>query len=277
MKKLFAFLFVALLFVGVQDVWAQGDVGSRECGAAQDACIEAIEDDNFKNHGKKVSACAKASNTDAGFDITDECHSCIVNQVARRIPIEEQENCGESLQPAICQNGAVELSTAPSGMAILCDDPDDSTCEQDMASLCPVDWDLCTHTQFNNRNENWNFLIDTSGGNRNAAVGEILCRLGGGAGHFTVPGVFTTHNLGDDQVFNCFFGSSRDTCEAFFGCNELSAHALCCASTSTCGNGIVEGPEELCDDGNTDETDDCLNTCTWRVPQQHGLSGTNCL
>jgi len=94
MKKLFAFLVVALLFVGVHDVWAQGDVGSRVCGEAQVACIEAIAGDDFNNHGKKVSACAKASNTDAGFDITDECHSCIVNQVARRIPLAEQESCG---------------------------------------------------------------------------------------------------------------------------------------------------------------------------------------
>ena len=109
MKKLFAFLFVALLFVGVQDVWAQGDVGSRECGAAQDACLDAIAPDEFKNHGKKVSACAKASNTDAGFDITDECHSCIVNQVARRIPVDEQENCGREFVAASCDDLVTEI------------------------------------------------------------------------------------------------------------------------------------------------------------------------
>jgi len=65
--------------------------GTGACGEAQDACIEAIEGGNFNNHGKKVSACAKASNSP---DINDECHSCIVSQVARGIPIEELENCG---------------------------------------------------------------------------------------------------------------------------------------------------------------------------------------
>jgi len=112
MKKLFAFLFVALLFVGVQDVWAQDDVGSAVCGEAQDACIEAIADDDFKNHGKKVSACAKASNTDAEFDITDECHSCIVSQVARRIPVNEQENCGTDVPP-VCLEGTDPNSGDP--------------------------------------------------------------------------------------------------------------------------------------------------------------------
>ena len=32
------------------------------------------------------------------------------------------------------------------------------------------------------------------------------------------------------------------------------------ACFSSCGNGIVESPEE-CDDGNADNTDACLNTC----------------
>jgi len=97
MKQLFAFLFVALLFVGTYDVWAQGDVGSAECGDAQAACYEAIAlPAEFKNHGKEVSACAKASNGKAGFDITDECHSCIVSQVAQSVPIIEQESCGQA-------------------------------------------------------------------------------------------------------------------------------------------------------------------------------------
>jgi cysteine-rich repeat protein len=62
-----------------------------------------------------------------------------------------------------------------------------------------------------------------------------------------------------------------------FGCNELSAQTLCCAPTPTCGNGVVDGVEEECDDGNFDETDDCLNSCSWRVPTAHGIAGVGCL
>ncbi len=233
----------------------------------------------FKNHGKKVSTCAKASNGKAGFDVTDECHSCIVSQVAQKIPVGEQESCGQSVEPAICQNGAVELTTAPNGLAILCDDLTDSTCEQDLASLCPVGWDLCTHAQFTNRNDGWDFLINSS----MTALGEIQCRLFlgdiAGAGHLTVPyPSFAGEQqlLSFDTEFNCQFGSSRDTCTSNFGCNELYATALCCAPTPTCGNSIVDTPEELCDDGNTDETDTCLNTCTWRIPAANGLRFEGC-
>lgn len=92
--SLLILVLVGLFFAMAPSVWALGDVGSPECGAAQEACLDAIDPDELKNHGKKVSDCALASSAEAGFDITDECHSCIVHQIARGIPIGERENCG---------------------------------------------------------------------------------------------------------------------------------------------------------------------------------------
>jgi cysteine-rich repeat protein len=109
------------------------------------------------------------------------------------------------------------------------------------------------------------------------AVGEIYCRVGGDAGHFTLPdicGMPTT--LGGPASINCYYGSSRPACVTQYGCNEQYAMALCCAPTPTCGNGLVDSPEEDCDDGNPDETDDCLNSCAWRIPGAHGYVGTSC-
>lgn len=83
--------------------------GTEACGEAQQACIDAIQGVDFKNHGQKVKACAKASNSP---DINDECHSCIVNQVARGIPIEELENCGTDVPP-VCTEGTDPFSGDP--------------------------------------------------------------------------------------------------------------------------------------------------------------------
>jgi len=154
---------------------------------------------------------------------------------------------------------------------IVCDDPGNTTCEQNFASLCPLGWDLCTHLQHENRRSGWTFDV----GSRRA-LGEIYCRRSG-AGHFTVPDTGASSTVvGAAVPFNCYFGSSRPSCTAGYGCNETSATALCCAPTSTCGDGVVDAPEEDCDDANTDETDACLDTCAWRLPSDHGYSGTNC-
>jgi len=56
------------------------------------------------------------------------------------------------------------------------------------------------------------------------------------------------------------------SCPTTYGCNEQEHWALCCAPASTCGNGVVDSVEETCDDGNADETDDCLSNCVKRVP-----------
>lgn len=137
------------------------------------------------------------------------------------------------------------------------DDPINGTCEQDGETLCPVGWGLCTHPQYTNRNTGWNYAL-----NGNVVVGEIYCRPVSGAGHYTLSGA----TLETDYAFNCSFGSSRDSCPANYGCNELSVHMLCCAPTPTCGNGVVDHVEEQCDDGNQDENDACLNSCAPRYP-----------
>jgi cysteine-rich repeat protein len=79
--------------------------------------------------------------------------------------------------------------------------------------------------------------------------------------------------MSTDVTFNCNDGSSRATCVTAFGCNEQSTSALCCAPSPLCGNGVVDAPEEQCDDANFDETDDCLNSCSWRLPSAHAVAG----
>lgn len=109
--------------------------------------------------------------------------------------------------------------------------------------------------QYIARNTDWN--VDVGG----TVVGEIYCRGGSGAGHYTLSG-----SLAFDYAFNCSYGSSRDSCPSAYGCNELAVRVLCCAPTPSCGNGIIDNAEEQCDDGNQAEDDGCLNSCALRYP-----------
>jgi cysteine-rich repeat protein len=154
-----------------------------------------------------------------------------------------------------CQAGSNQIAISPNQDMIVCDSPGNTVCEQDFATECPVSWRLCTPKQQANRL--WNYTAPTN------LLGEIYCRAGGGAGSWTVS---TGANLGTAQPFNCSDGSSRTSCTATYGCNEQQYYALCCKPTPTCGNGVVDSPEEECDDGNTSETDGCLNDCTFRAP-----------
>ncbi len=181
--------------------------------------------------------------------------------------------CAIDPAPSTCAPGFTTLSVAPSGSMMLCDDPSNATCEQDMENSCPSGWGLCTRLQHVNRNTGWNVPVN---GFASVAVGEISCRGFGGAGHYSLGPYDGVTNLENDPPLNCGFGSSRATCEAPYGCNELLVNALCCAPTPTCGNGVVDSPEEECDDGNLVETDDCLNSCAWRVPTAHGVNGIGC-
>jgi hypothetical protein len=185
------------------------------------------------------------------------------------ITITGAPNCA----PSGCSGGSNLISTSPSNDMVLCDDPTDTTCEEDFETLCPVGWGLCTQPQLTNRNTGWNQPV---GGGASAALGEIMCRGGGGAGHYSVGPYDGITNLQDDAPLNCGYGSSRAACPSGFGCNETTARALCCAPTPTCGNGVVDSIEEQCDDANADESDDCLNSCVWRVPTAHGLDGAGC-
>jgi cysteine-rich repeat protein len=133
---------------------------------------------------------------------------------------------------------------------------------------------LCTRLEHNARNTGWTHVATTA----ERALGVIYCRAGGGgAGHLTIPDAPASDTpLSADTTTNCFYGSSRPSCPSGFGCNEQSSRALCCAPAPLCGNGRVDSPEEECDDANSNETDDCLNSCTWRVPTSRGMTGTNC-
>ncbi|MFT4621375.1 MAG: hypothetical protein ACI8PZ_000027 [Myxococcota bacterium] len=181
-------------------------------------------------------------------------------------PVVDMSALGGPVDPPDgCLGGAVLLDTSPGGDMVVCDDPGDATCEEDFGALCPVDWHLCSMDEFNSRNDGWGF--PTPGP---TTLGTIHCRGAGGgsgAGHFTI----STPTLGDDQAFNCWYGSSRATCETVYGCNETTSAALCCAPSPLCGNGVVDAPEEQCDDANGDDTDDCLSNCWWKNPADHGF------
>ncbi len=178
---------------------------------------------------------------------------------------------GPAPEPEGCQGGADMTAVSPGGDMVLCDDPADITCEQDFGTLCPVDWHLCSPEEYNSRNDGWLEPLPAT-----QALGTIYCRSGdSGAGHYTLTyaGIGT---LGEDEALNCGYGSSRATCETGYGCNETTSLALCCAPNPSCGNGIVDSVEELCDDANDDETDACLSNCTWRNPTSNGLGGIGC-
>lgn len=170
-----------------------------------------------------------------------------------------------------CGGGSNLVSMAPSGTMVLCDDASDNTCESSFENLCPSGWHLCTHKEFNNRNDGWTHTVQHPG----RALGVRYCRTGSGAGHFTVPDASTGsgNSLGVDEVHNCYFGTSRPECTAGYGCNETQAQALCCSPNPLCGNGVVDSVEENCDDGNSNDGDSCLNVCDYRTP---GGGGTNC-
>lgn len=172
-----------------------------------------------------------------------------------------------------CAPGFTTVSVSPGGDMMVCDDPTNVTCEQDLETSCPADWGLCSRLQHINRNTGWDVPV---GFGSTIVVGEISCRGSGGAGHYSLGPYDGVTNLQDDPPLNCGYGSSRASCESGYGCNEQSVSAVCCAPTPTCGNGVVDSVEEECDDGNSSETDDCLNSCAWRVPTAHGVPGVGC-
>ena len=157
-----------------------------------------------------------------------------------------------------CQFQATVVSAAPGNRAVLCQRPE--ICEQDFALLCPKDWHLCSADEFNARNIAWNYAPTK------LTLGAIRCREGGGAGQY---GFKTTMSV--DHADNCLYSSSRPQCFGNFGCDEKNNYALCCAPLASCGNGLVDHPEEQCDDGNQSDNDDCLNNCiTTYAPDAQG-------
>ena len=219
--------------------------------------VETCDDGNMDNTDMCPGSCEPATCGD-GFvlDNVEECDDG--NNV-------DDDACNNSCEFGIlaCQNGATMESISPGYDMVVCDDPNNLTCEQDIETLCPGGWGLCSYQQFVNRNDGWNYAVN----GQNVVVAEIYCRNGSGAGHFTLGPYGNPGTLSTDIALNCGYGSSRpNSCPANYGCNELTVKALCCAPTNTCGDGQVQGPEEQCDDGNQDETDACLNSCTNRSP-----------
>ena len=165
-----------------------------------------------------------------------------------------------------CRNGATRVSVAPpvaglSSKMILCDEATNTVCEKDFASLCPIGFHLCSYVEFNALNDNWNYKWSSN----KRPLGEIYCRgkspSGNQGGHFTKRWAL----MSDDEK-NCLISSSRPECngQAQWACDDQHATALCCSNNPSCGNGVVEPPLEECDDGNSNDDDTCLSTCTWR-------------
>jgi len=128
-----------------------------------------------------------------------------------------------------CSAPANNVAQNPEATIVVCDDPTDSTCEQDFSTLCPADWHLCSADEYNSGNDNWQGDVPTW------LLGEITCRSSGGAGHYTVEdgGLFS-----NDVAFNQIAGSSLPQCQTNYGCNEKQYDALCCYGTS--GNDVPE-------------------------------------
>lgn len=134
-----------------------------------------------------------------------------------------------------CNNGAVNAGQNPNGKIVLCDDPNDLTCEQDFETLCPTNYDLCNYVDYNINNDDWAGDVPTW------LLGEITCRAGTGAGHFTIThGAFAT-----DVANNQIAGSSLPQCQEWYGCNEQQYYALCCYSGSGSSGGSGEDPQEV--------------------------------
>jgi len=93
---------------GVILAQAPGDVGTPECRAVQLEAQAAVDGGGpYKNHGKMVSTAAKlVSPYVEDGTVTEECSSCIINQFARRIPIDEQEACGPDMS-YVCEDPGV--------------------------------------------------------------------------------------------------------------------------------------------------------------------------
>jgi len=188
-----------------------------------------------------------------------------------------QQTFGE--QCIKCESNADLLSIAPavqgySSRMVLCDDPLDQTCEQDQVTLCPQGFHLCTYPEFITLNDEWNVSISAT----QRPVGEIYCRAKTGAGHFTLGSLYPYPypiSLDYDEPRNCWYGSVRPQCPEYqHECNEKHVSALCCSSSLSCGNGVVDNPLEECDDGNNNDDDGCLSTCTFRTPGSD--AGDNC-
>ncbi len=77
---------------GFTQTFDTSDVSGCDCAEVQKGVILLVPDEStFKNHGQYVST---AANTlDSIAVVSEECHSCIINQFARSIPQGEMVSC----------------------------------------------------------------------------------------------------------------------------------------------------------------------------------------
>ena len=77
---------------GFTETFNTEDVSTCGCAEAQKGVILLVADEStFKNHGAYVSTAAKTLNSIA--EVSEECHSCIINQFARSVPQDEMVPC----------------------------------------------------------------------------------------------------------------------------------------------------------------------------------------
>lgn len=148
MKMLIGFVMVFSLFVLIPNSWAGPPVPTDNCTEAQIAVQDAVVGgEPYRNHGKLVKTAAHTANPylESG-EILEECHSCIVSQFARRIPIGEQEICTSGVIPEgeACgedTNGGCNTMPTPEFGAIECGQTIAGTAWADSA-LRDTDWYL---------------------------------------------------------------------------------------------------------------------------------------
>ena len=162
MKKIVCLVAIAMFLLIGSQAWAQGDVGSVECLTVQQATQTAVDEGGpYKNPGALVKTAAQAANPYL-YDgtITEECHSCIVSQFARQVPIGDQELCGECPTYDLCSTTDYPLIAA---------------CDPCVASVCAYDSYCCT--------VNWDSIcvaeaVDTCGIDCGVACAHDLCVTG---------------------------------------------------------------------------------------------------
>lgn len=103
---------------------AQGlDAACRQAQLAVQAQVGDFDPAVYKNHGAWVSAAAAAANVFLySGQIDEECHSCIVSQFARRIPIADQTPCGSDSPNPECE-GADCATFLPCNLPNSCTSP----------------------------------------------------------------------------------------------------------------------------------------------------------
>ena len=249
-----------LLYTGVEvcdDAGATAtcdlDCSAPECGDGDlnAAAGELCDDGNDLDNDACTTACKPAACGDGFVQPGEACDD------GNKLP---GDGCDAACkkEPVSCQNQATVVSIAPSNRAALCQRPD--VCEQDYAILCPKNWHLCSASEFNARNSDWNYSPTKR------SLGAIRCREDDSAGQYGFKS-----GMAVDHADNCLYSSSRPQCAGLFGCDDKNNHALCCAPLPSCGNSQLDHPEEQCDDGNKLENDACLNNCmTASAPDAQG-------